>query len=150
MVVEFYEYDTRVAAYAVVVEDDRVLLTWFRGTDRAAPCWSLPGGGVELGESVEDAIVREVHEETGFAVELGRPLGTHSFSAPDGPRPPRPYMSVRILYEGIVVGGELGTVEVDGSTERAEWVAIADLPRLPCADIVGHGLEGLRRFGSGR
>lgn len=71
---EFTEYDTRLASYAVVVDDrDRILLALFN--QGPTPAWTLPGGGVELHESVEQAAVRELREETGYAVELGRLLG---------------------------------------------------------------------------
>ena len=40
--------------------------------------WGLPGGYVEPGESVSDATCREVKEETGFAIELGRLVGVYS------------------------------------------------------------------------
>jgi len=55
---------------AVVLDGDRVLLIK-RGHEPLKGQWSLPGGGVELGETLEAAIVREVREETGLAVEVG-------------------------------------------------------------------------------
>ena len=59
-----------VGAGAVVLKGDEVLLIR-RGKAPRKGEWSLPGGGVELGETTEDATVREVKEETGLDVELG-------------------------------------------------------------------------------
>lgn len=53
---------------AVVVDDNRVLLVR-RGTEPLRGHWSLPGGVLELGESLTDGLIREVREETGIAVE---------------------------------------------------------------------------------
>ena len=52
---------------AVIVDGDMVLLVR-RGREPLLGQWSLPGGAVELGESLEQAIVREVEEETGLAI----------------------------------------------------------------------------------
>ena len=67
---EFFDYDTRVAAYALIVDEDRILLSWWNGEGHSEPAWSLPGGGVDLPETVGEGTVREVREETGFDVEL--------------------------------------------------------------------------------
>lgn len=142
----YTEYDTRVAAYAVIVEDGRILLTWFNGgPGRATPCWSLPGGGVEFDESVEDAIVREAYEESGYRVELIGPLATHTFARaalPGG----RPFRSLRILYRARIVGGTLGVVEVGGTTDKAEWFELSAMPDEPLADVVVVGLDAWRRL----
>ncbi len=56
---------------AVIVDHGRVLLVR-RGAEPAKGRWSIPGGLIELGETLHEAVVREIREETGLIVE---PLG---------------------------------------------------------------------------
>ncbi len=58
----------RPAVYAIVVNDGKVLLMKMRYTDKFQP----PGGGINVGERIEDAPKREIREETGIEVEIGR------------------------------------------------------------------------------
>jgi 8-oxo-dGTP diphosphatase len=58
-----------VGVAAVVIEDDRVVLVR-RGRPPAYGEWTLPGGAVESGETLEDAVIREVAEEIGLKVEV--------------------------------------------------------------------------------
>ncbi|MTB73207.1 NUDIX domain-containing protein [Arsenicicoccus sp. MKL-02] len=139
----FTEFDTRVAAYAVIVDGDRVLLTWYNGLGGRTPCWTLPGGGVELDEQCEEAVIREVPEETGYTIRLGRPITTSSVVRREAGRQ-RPFKAVRVVYAAEITGGELGTTEVDGSTDRAEWVPIREVGgRSPRADVIDHALAAL-------
>lgn len=55
---------------AVVVSDEKVLLVK-RGQQPLAGQWSLPGGAVEVGETLEACLLRELREETGLEVEVG-------------------------------------------------------------------------------
>ncbi len=55
---------------AVIVSEGRVLLVQ-RGTEPLRGHWSIPGGLVEVGESLNAAVIREAREETGLIVEAG-------------------------------------------------------------------------------
>lgn len=157
----FTEYDTRLAAYALILDNGalsgdpdggtRVLLTWYNATNRGGrdACWSLPGGGVEYEESLTDAVVREVYEEAGYHVEVGVPLATHSFTAPNSDERGRPYKSVRVIFDATVTGGTLGTTEVDGTTDMAAWIPLADLDAAgPRAEIIDIALAARRSLDS--
>jgi ADP-ribose pyrophosphatase YjhB (NUDIX family) len=65
-----------VPAVSAVVRDANGLLVLQRRTDNQL--WALPGGGLEPGESVVNALRREIHEETGYDVEIGRLVGIYS------------------------------------------------------------------------
>lgn len=135
----FTEYDTRLGAYAVILnEADEILLSWFNGEGVATPSWTLPGGGVEFDETLTDAVVREVYEETGYHVEVGELLVAHHFTGARSVRSPRPFRSQRFLFSATIAGGTLGTTEEGGSTDFARWIPLADVPHLeaPRAGIV--------------
>jgi 8-oxo-dGTP diphosphatase len=138
--VDFSEYDTRLAAYAVVACEGGVLLAlWNEGTE---PSWTLPGGHVDLHETVAEAAVREVREETGYEVALGRLLGIDTFVLPAEEHPlggARPFKSVRVIFEGRVVAGELAN-EVGGTTEEARWIPLAEVASLPRVSLVDAAL----------
>ena len=131
------DHDTRVGAYAVLVDDrERILLA--RWNEGPTPAWTVPGGGVEEGETPEQAAVREVREETGYEIELIRLLGKDVFTVPadmrlDGGR--RPLRCDRLVFEARIVGGRL-TAEVAGTTDEAAWIPIADVPGLVRVDLV--------------
>lgn len=140
------EFDTRVGAYALIFDGESVLLSWWNGESRPQlASWTLPGGGVEFGEQLEGAAIREVFEETGYRIELEDYLTSGSFAMTgDGLR--RPLHRVRVVFTARIVGGRLGTIEVGGSTDRAAWIPLAELDQAgPRLDLVDMALDAWRR-----
>lgn len=136
----------RLAAYAVIVRDDQILLSRLSERVTQNELWSLPGGGVDHGEDPRDAVVREVHEETGLQAEVGETAHVFSLHLPDTWRRGRRVdaHSVRIVYQGWVPvdAPEPHVVEVDGSTAEARWQpldAVLD-GTLPTVTLVGAAL----------
>lgn len=137
----YRDYDTRISSYGVAIDDDRALLALWNESSK--PKWTVPGGGLEAEETVEEALIREVEEETGYTVEPGRLLGIHSFWVPPGRRltpTGRGLKVVRVIYDIVIVGGSL-TNELDGSTDEARWIPIVEIPQLPHVDLVDIALE---------
>lgn len=103
----------RIGVFALVHDGSRVLLA----RRRDSGWWNLPGGGMERGETVDEAVVREVAEETGLLVAVERLVGVYS-------KPQR--NEVVLTFACRVVGGELA--ESDESTAFA-WSLPDDLPQ---------------------
>lgn len=92
---------TKLVVDVVIPSDGRVVLIR-RGNDPFEGRWALPGGFVEIGETVEQAAFREVAEETGLAVELAGLVGVYS----DPERDPRGH-NVSVAFVARVLSGEL-------------------------------------------
>lgn len=133
------DFDTRVAVYAWIERDGQVLLTHWRGLPQYGVTggWTLPGGGIEVGESVTDCLLREVYEESGYRVGITGLLGVDSFwraadDRADGATVPG--LSLRIVHTAAILGGRAEVIEVDGSTDDVAWF---DLDGLDTLDTVG-------------
>lgn len=131
--------DTRVGCYGWIEQDGKVLLThWVGHSDGSGASWTLPGGGMEVGETTEETTLREVAEETGYVVELDGLLGTDSiyWSVEERQLPgDRPLHGLRIIYRARIVAGTL-TVEQDGSTDDVRWFDRDEVAALDLVDLV--------------
>ena len=130
----------RVAAYAVILRDDRILLSRLSDALTRTPLWTLPGGGLQHGEHPRAAVVREVYEETGLDVTVGETAWVLSAHRANTWRRGRNVdaHALRIVYDGWVPvdAPEPKTMEVAGSTAEAAWQPLGDVlsgavPTLP-------------------
>ncbi|HET7682752.1 MAG TPA: NUDIX domain-containing protein [Marmoricola sp.] len=135
----------RLAAKALVRRGDRVLLARLSSYAVETGSWTLPGGGVDHGESPERALVREVEEETGLRATVGALLGVNdkhiTGNAPDGRF--EDFHAVNLVYAAEVADdAEPRVVEVDGTTDAVAWLPIADIEAglVPVTDIVRYAL----------
>src|SRR5262245_24253616 len=129
----FVFYRNPVPAVGVVVElDGRVVLVRRKYEPRAG-YWALPAGFMELGESAEEAAIRECHEETGLLVQIEHLLGVYSFGFGD-------QSGLVIIYAASAASGELAAG--DDATEAGAF----PLDRLPAPFAFRTHLQALDRW----
>lgn len=142
----------RVAAYAVILRDDQILLSRLAASISAEELWTLPGGGLDHGEDPRDAVVREIHEETGLEAAVGETARVYSAHLPgvwrEGHRVDA--HALRIVYDGWVPvdSPEPRVLEVDGSTVEAAWKPLAEVldGGVPVTPMVLEALADHRPF----
>jgi len=120
---------------AVAVRDGSILLIR-RGQPPSEGRWSLPGGRVEWGEPLAEAVAREVLEETGVEVWVGALAGVVERRYLPG------FHYVILDYHVTAATG--GAPRPGGDVTDARWVPLAELGALPLADRL---LEALTDFG---
>lgn len=110
----------RIRAVAVVIEQGHLLVIR-RRRDGRAYC-VLPGGGIEPGETPQDACLRELGEETGLDAAIGALL-----PVPVDPEAPALYFAVRTAFERLVLGGPEARRSSPANTYEPSWVPLDDL-----------------------
>jgi 8-oxo-dGTP diphosphatase len=109
------------------------LLMIKRGHEPGAGLWSIPGGRIEPGETDAEALVREMFEETGLAVEAGPLIGSVRRPGLDGA-----VIDIRD-YAATVTGG---TLRPGDDAADARWVDLADLAALEVTEGLIEALTG--------
>ncbi|RYG46493.1 NUDIX domain-containing protein [bacterium] len=125
----------RLAAYAIVRREGRMLLCRLAQGIPSAGSWTLPGGGLEFGEHPEQAVVREVKEETGLDVRTRRLLTVQSDMIP---LRGVPYQAIRFYYDVEVVGGDL-TPESHGSTDQCAFLSNEEIEEIHLVPVARMG-----------
>jgi L-amino acid N-acyltransferase YncA/8-oxo-dGTP pyrophosphatase MutT (NUDIX family) len=114
----------RPAAYALILRQGRVLLLAMRQTGK----YHLPGGGIHAAESIEQALQREVREETGIAIHVERFLHLEELFFYYDPSD-TPYHGLHLFYQcrprtlHLLADGQVD----DGSAEKPRWVDVREL-----------------------
>ena len=121
-----------VAVGAVIVEEGRILLVR-RGRPPAAGYWSVPGGRVEPAESLAEAIVREVAEETGLEVSCGPFIGWVERMGPGH------HFVIMDFHAALTHPGQVAVADDDA--DEVAWVPLDGLEGIDLVD----GLLGFLR-----
>lgn len=128
----------RVRVAAAILHEGKVVLVRHRSGDSTYHL--LPGGGVDYRETLAQAVVREVKEETGLDVRLGAPVLINDTIDPLGPR-----HTVNITFLADIVGGEITSHPEDPRVEAVDLVSPTQLSTLdlrpPFAEALIHALS---------
>ncbi len=116
----FVDYGNPKPCVAVIIEQDGRILLGRRAHEPSKGLWDILGGFIDGGESAEDAVHREMQEETGLSVQVVRYLG--SFPDTYGPR------RVPTLNLGFVAVPTGGTMRAASDVGELRWFAADQLP----------------------
>lgn len=119
----------RIRACGILIIEDKLLLVKHVGLGPEGVLWAPPGGGVHFGESIGQALKRELVEETGLDIKVNKFLGLNEFIKP-------PLHAVELFYEistnkaQIVKGKdpELKNVEIIDTVDLLTWDQFKTLP----------------------
>jgi ADP-ribose pyrophosphatase len=115
----------RVAVGAVVLKDNRVLLVR-RAKPPAQGLWAIPGGSVELGETLQQAAEREIIEETGITIQAKKPVYTFDLIEKDENNRVRFHYVIVDLMADYISGKPLPGDDAD----EVRWVSSEELKNL--------------------
>jgi 8-oxo-dGTP diphosphatase len=141
----------RLGAYAVVTRDASILLTRISAVGYPVGTWTLPGGGVDHGESPQQAMQRELFEEAGLTALDSWLVDVHDIHvvAPGRGGQFEDYHGVHLLYcARVAPDATPRVVEIGGTTDQVQWIDLDVLRagRLATLPMVDHVVAHLDKF----
>lgn len=133
----------RVAAKAVIVKDGAVLMlreTSAYGDGSQTGNYIMPGGRIEPGENYQTALKREVREEAGIEIEIGRPLYVAEWM-PVINGQPQQVIAIHFLCTPLST-----EVVLDAEHDDAKWVSPSEYKKYPMPDTCRGVFENLDRL----
>jgi 8-oxo-dGTP diphosphatase len=120
------EYVFGLAVRVLLLNDEGKILIIKRSTDSKTNSgkWELPGGKVDQGESFDQALIREVYEESGLKIALDHVVGVCEQNLPL-------IRAVHIILAGKIVEGDLN---LSSEHEGYAWIFFDDLPNYDLTD----------------
>ena len=131
-----------VAVGAIVFRDNRVLLVR-RGQPPSQDLWAIPGGRVEIGETLQEAAEREILEETGISIRALEPVYTFDYIERDGSAFPRFHYVIIDLTADYISG----KIRAGDDAAEARWVAADELAGMKVRSKTLHLLKTGFDFG---
>jgi 8-oxo-dGTP diphosphatase len=129
----------RVGVGAITIRDNKVLLVK-RGVEPSKNLWAIPGGTQKLGETLQECAEREILEETGVTIKVGKCVYVFDFIEYDDGR--------RIKFHFVIVdfAADYVSGEPQGADDalEARWFSAQDLKKFPVAE---NTLKALRSLG---
>ena len=130
---------------AVIVTDEQVVLVR-RGREPLLGQWSIPGGVVEVGESLRQAAAREALEETGLEVDVGEVLEVFESIVP-GSKPHAGKAQYHYVIIDFLCHTKSGELRAGGDALEARWVRRDELAKFKVSDsackVITKALERL-------
>jgi 8-oxo-dGTP diphosphatase len=126
----------RIRAAGILVKDGQILLV--RHEKNGKSYWLLPGGGVDFGETVEQALVREFQEEVGLSIGVGKLVLVHDSI------PPNRHRQVLNLYFLVTAGKYDLKVTPDAVLRDAAFHSLEQFPKMQVnPDVKAEILAGI-------
>jgi len=142
MSVDEYPDSPQIAVGAVVIRDEKLLLVK-RTKAPGKGMWSIPGGRVELGETLKEAVEREVKEEAGVVIRAKDPV--YTFDLID--RDDQGYIRFHYVIVDLLAEYVSGKLNPSSDACEARWVTPHELEELPMSRTTRKFLKEIIQFG---